>query len=261
MAETIGMSEEPLPTFDIIGTKLTATTYAELSDHLFARSREPRPLAVDFTNTHIVTMRRSDADFRKVTDVFDYFIPDGMPLIWCMNAHGAGLGDRVYGPAFTRECLIRSPKEIRHYFLGASQDCLDRLLAAARELNGSLTIAGSHHGYFQQDEEPEIFRLITEAKPDFIWIGLGTPKQQEWIARWKSSFPQGVILAVGFAFDVNAGTKSDAPLWMQERGLTWVYRLSREPRRLAWRYFKYNSLFLLYNLADLLTGRGHRRSP
>ena len=96
---------------------------------------------------------------------------------------------------------------------------------------------------------------INRLSPDFIWLGLGTPKQQAWIYQYKSRIQRGVLLAIGFAFDVNAGLKPDAPLWMQRVGLTWFYRLCSEPRRLGPRYLRYNSLFLYYLLRDGLGGR------
>ena len=96
---------------------------------------------------------------------------------------------------------------------------------------------------------------INHLSPDFIWVGLGTPKQQDWIHRNKQHIKRGVVLAVGFAFDVNAGTKPDAPAWMQRLGLTWVYRMASEPRRLVSRYIRYNTLFLWYLLWDGVRGK------
>jgi N-acetylglucosaminyldiphosphoundecaprenol N-acetyl-beta-D-mannosaminyltransferase len=111
------------------------------------------------------------------------------------------------------------------------------------------------HGYFESGEEPSIVEEINRLSPDFVWVGLGTPKQQEWICRTQSRLRRGVIFAVGFAFDVNAGMKCDAPLWMQRTGTTWLFRLLHEPRRLGPRYLRYNSLFLFYLLWDGLRGR------
>ena len=96
---------------------------------------------------------------------------------------------------------------------------------------------------------------LNRLSPDFIWIGFGTPKQQGFVRRYKSRIRRGVLLTVGFAFDVNAGMKPDAPLWMQRLGLTWIYRLCSEPRRLGPRYFKYNFLFLWYLATDTLRGK------
>ncbi len=96
---------------------------------------------------------------------------------------------------------------------------------------------------------------INRLAPDFIWIGLGTPKQQAWIHRHKGSIARGVLFAVGFAFDVNAGMKRDAPAVLQRLGLTWVFRICSEPRRLLGRYLRYNSLFLFYLAKDALFSR------
>ncbi len=241
----------PLPFDTVLGTRLTLTSYEQLSGYLFERSREPGVIAVDFTNTHIVTMRRTEPRFREMTEAMDLFIPDGMPLIWCLNAQGAGLTDRVYGPTFLRECVTRSPAEVRHYFLGGNQACLDALLANARKFNPALTIAGARNGYFRPEEEAAIVEEIKACSPDLVWIGLGTPKQQEWVARWKSHFSAGALLAVGFAFDVNAGTKKDAPAWMQRLGMTWIFRIASEPRRLLKRYLVNNSQFVRLLLQDL----------
>lgn len=230
----------------VLSTDLACTDYEALGAHLLARCRQPGPYAVDFSNTHIVTMRRHEPTFAATTAHFDLFIPDGMPLIWCLNRQGAALRDRVYGPTFMRKFLASCPAEFSHYFLGGSPECGKKLRTRLLKKNPNLSIVGSQHGYFKKEEEPDIFQQIQSIRPDFLWIGLGTPKQQELIHRLKPLLPSGVLLAVGFAFDVNAGTKPDAPAWMQRIGMTWAYRLSSEPRRLAGRYLYWNSLFLYY---------------
>ena len=238
----------------VLGTPLALTDYAGLAAFCLARSRAAGPVAVDFSNTHVVTLRRHDAVFRAVTDCFDWFAPDGMPLVWCLNWRGAKLRDRVYGPTFLRRCVANSPASVRHYFLGGSAECLAALQDFLRKENPALQIVGARHGYFSRAEEEGIVDEINELSPDFIWVGLGTPKQQEWIRRHKADIRRGVVFAVGFAFDVNAGMKPDAPAWMQRWGLTWVFRLASEPWRLLGRYVKYNSLFLFYLLWDGVRG-------
>lgn len=245
---------------EVLGTPLRVTAYEALSDFCHERVQSAGVFAVDFTNCHVVAMRRRRADFQGLTSCFDYFVPDGMPLVWCMNWGGrARMSDRVYGPAFMRECLRRTRPEFRHFFLGGSEECLERLKSRAKRLNPGLTVAGARDGYFSAEEEAEVAAQINKAAPDFVWVGLGTPKQQQWISRWKSKIQRGALLSVGYAFDVNAGTKSDAPLWMQRRGLGWAFRLASEPKRLARRYLCYNSLFLFYLLWDGLRGRAIRR--
>ena len=240
---------------DVLGTPLAATTYDELTEHCHDLAQVGGTWAIDLTNTQIVTMRRHEPSFREATSRFDLFVPDGMPLIWTLNRRGAALSDRVYGPTFMRHCLARSPAPFTHYLLGGSEECLAQLRQRLATEQRSLQIVGSRNGYFAESEEEEILREINALAPDFIWIGLGTPKQQEWIHRHKASLQRGVLLAVGFAFDVNAGTKPDAPVWMQQRGLTWVFRILSEPRRLLFRYLRYNTLFLFYLGKDALAAR------
>jgi N-acetylglucosaminyldiphosphoundecaprenol N-acetyl-beta-D-mannosaminyltransferase len=202
-------------------------------------------------------MRRHDGEFRRQTAPFDLYVPDGMPLIWCLNFMGAALEDRVYGPAFMRHVMVEPAQEPTHYLLGGSQECGERL----RRTFPRAQIVGSFHGMCDADgmlegtSGAEVVDEINRLSPDFIWIGLGAPKQERWISRNKDLIRRGVILSVGFAFDVNAGLKKDAPELLQRLGLTWAFRIVSEPRRLAGRYLKYNSLFLFYLLFDSMRGR------
>jgi N-acetylglucosaminyldiphosphoundecaprenol N-acetyl-beta-D-mannosaminyltransferase len=243
-------------TTKVLGTPLVETTYGGLSSTLldFA-SDNGGALAVDFANTHIVTMRRHDRRFRDLTECVDLTVPDGMPLVWAMNAKGADLKDRVYGPTFTRKFLEACPADKTHYLIGGSEECGRRFRERLLGLNPSLQFTGGYHGHCSADgmleDQEKVLSEILEKRPDFIWVGLGTPKQYAWINRIKPCLDHGVLLAVGFAFDVKAGMKPDAPLWMQRIGLTWMYRLASEPGRLAGRYLKWNSLFLFYRGAEI----------
>lgn len=254
-AETAPTSPSPAlvaDRFHVLGTPLVATNYDELSAWCHHRCRQPGPVALEFTNTHIVTLRRHDPSFRALTGGYDYFIPDATPLIWCLNRQGAALQDRVYGPTFMRACLERTRPEFSHYLLGGSEECGARL----RERFPHVRFVGGYHGRCDTqgrlagEDDEAVLAELQRLEPDFIWVGLGTPKQDAWVRRNKPRLKRGVLLSVGFAFDVNAGTKPDAPPWMQRLGLTWLYRMASEPRRLVGRYFKFNSLFLWYLLRD-----------
>ncbi|MDC3182724.1 WecB/TagA/CpsF family glycosyltransferase, partial [bacterium] len=118
---------------------------------------------------------------------------------------------------------------------------------------------GMQNGYFKEESSVEIVEEINRLAPDFIWVGLGTPKQQAWIHQHKDQIKRGLLLAVGFAFDVNAGTKPDAPMWMQNMGLGWLFRLLSEPRRLLGRYLYYNTMFLFLLVRGLLKGNAWKR--
>jgi N-acetylglucosaminyldiphosphoundecaprenol N-acetyl-beta-D-mannosaminyltransferase len=241
-----------MKTFNVLGTPLVATSYDELIEHVHKLARGGGVHAIDFTNTHIVTLRRKDPRFRGITNGFDHFVPDGMPLIWCLNARGAGLPDRVYGPTFMRTCLEHSASPWKHYLLGGSTECVAALQRKFSGRTPPIEIVGARDGYFSPNEETDIVAEINRLAPDFIWVGLGTPKQQDWIHRHKAAIERGVLFAVGFAFDVNAGLKKDAPLWMQRMGLTWAFRAFSEPGRLLTRYLRFNLLFLYYLMKDAL---------
>lgn len=237
----------------VFNTPLIPTNYEEASRWIYTQASVTHAArVVDFTNTHIVTMRALEEDFELATMDIDYFIPDSMPLVWMINWLGGNMPDRVYGPKFTEHCLQHSPPHIAHYFLGGSQSCLKNLEKNIKSKNPELRIVGMRNGYFAADEENAIIEEIQCHAPDCIWLGLGTPKQQAFARNLKEALPSGIILLVGFAFDVNAGTKADAPLILQRAGLTWLFRLTSEPKRLLPRYLKFNSLFLFLIFESVL---------
>jgi N-acetylglucosaminyldiphosphoundecaprenol N-acetyl-beta-D-mannosaminyltransferase len=250
-----------LKSIDLLGTPVLVTDYASLGKQCHEWARSGGCVAMDFSNTQIVTMRRHEPEFRQITRDFDCFAPDGMPLIWCLNAAGAGLHDRVYGPTFMRKFLETVPKEFTHYLLGGSEECGAKLRECFGRVNPGIKFVGSFHGKCQVDgtlegtAENDIIAEINRLSPDFIWLGFGVPKQQAWVGRHKHLIRRGVIFTVGFAFDVNAGMKPDAPEWMQRWGLTWIFRIWSEPRRLGPRYLRYNLLFVWYLFLDGVRGR------
>jgi len=251
----------------VLNVPLLVTDYDDLSRHCLDWAREPRCRTLEFVNTQIVTMQRHEPSFAETMRTYDDQVPDGMPLIWCLNRAGAGLRDRVYGPTFMRRFLEGMPEETTHYLLGGSKACGDKLRERFTLANPNVKFVGEFHGRclpdgtLEGDAERHIIEEINRLSPDFIWVGFGTPKQQSWAQKHKALLHRGVVLTVGFAFDANAGTKSDAPMWMQRRGLTWLYRMASEPQRLIPRYVKWNSLFLLYLLWDGLRGRAWGKQP
>jgi len=250
-----------MKTLEVLQTPLLLTDYEQLATACLTWSLQEHCIALDFANTQIVFMRRHETPFRELTSDYDYFPPDGMPLIWCLNRAGAQLKDRVYGPIFMQRFLEHVPTRFTHFLLGGSPECGAKLRSTFEKLNPGIKFVGSFHGFCNPNgrmdatAEREVIAEINRLSPDFIWVGFGTPKQQAWVKLHKHLIRRGVILTVGFAFDVNAGLKRDAPLWLQRLGLTWVFRLASEPRRLAGRYFRYNFLFLWYLLIDGLRGR------
>lgn len=268
MEAQLNASPTPAPrTLRVLGVPLLVTDYATLGAQCQAWARQPGCVAMDFANTQIVTLCRHDAGFRELARGLDYLAPDGMPLIWCLNRAGGGLRDRVYGPTFMRHFLNSVPGEFTHYLLGGSEECGARLREVFTRANPAVKFVGGFHGRCQLDgslnpaDEAHVIAEINQLAPDFIWVGFGTPKQQAWVRRYKPQLRRGVVLTVGFGFDVNAGLKPDQPMWMQRLGLGWLFRLCSEPGRLLGRYLKYNSLFLFYLIADGVRGRAWGKNP
>lgn len=241
----------------VLSAPLLVTDYDELSAQCQRWAREPQCRLLEFVNTQIVTMQRHDPAFRTTMSAYNDLVPDGMPLVWCLNRAGAQLKDRVYGPTFMRRFLETVPADTTHYLLGGSEACGAKL----REFFPKVNFVGAFHGRCEADgslagnAELEVMDEINRLAPDFIWVGFGTPKQQLWAQKHKKQLKRGVVLTVGFAFDANAGLKPDAPKWMQRCGLTWLYRMASEPQRLIPRYVKWNSLFLFYLVWDGLRGQ------
>lgn len=250
------------PTIKILGTPVACVTYQSALEIVQKLARESRPAAVCPANTHILSEARHDPDFARVMKKFDLVIPDGMPVVWALNLRGAGLSDRVYGPYFMKYVLQNTPRPARHFFFGDTDECLQDLRRAAIALQPDIEIVGVISPPFRawnESDEAQFAQTINSAAPDFVWVALAGGRMERWIIDNQSRYNRGVFLAVGDAFTLLSGRRPFAPKWMQKLGLTWLFRLLAEPRRLGPRYLRYNSLFVYYLLRDLLLGQPGNR--
>ena len=246
-----------LKSLRVLGTPVHCATYDSGLEEIKRLARIESPAAVAASNTHIIALARNDPTFGEVMRRFDVVLPDGYPLVWQLNRSGGELKDRVYGPYFMRHVLRNTPAPFRHFFFGGSEACLQRLTAAAKEIQPGLEIAGTFsppYRAWSESDEQEFADLIAASGADFIWVALGGERQERWIIKNLPRHKRGVFFAVGDAFELLAGSRPYAPAWMQRYGLTWLYRLAQEPRRLFPRYVKFNSLFLYFLLRDSLFG-------
>lgn len=249
----------------VIGLPLAVTDYrGAVAWCLDRAARRDRVYAVSAANTHLTTLARHDASFGGCMGKFDLNCPDGMPLVWAMNRRlspDRKLRDRIYGPTLMLRTLEsgRVADGFRHFLLGGTAEQLEKLQQRfAREFPES-KIGGVYSppfGAWPGDELDRIGAKIRESNSNLIWVGLGCPKQERWIADHKEALPPGVYFGVGAAFAFHAGEIAQAPAFMQRCGLEWLFRLSREPRRLFRRYVTWNSLFIVYWMKDLLTSDG-----
>jgi N-acetylglucosaminyldiphosphoundecaprenol N-acetyl-beta-D-mannosaminyltransferase len=248
---------DPKSTIQILGVPVAVASYESALERVKALAKQPRPTAVCPANTHILAEARHNREFAQTR--FDLILPDGMPIVWALNRSGAKLRDRVYGPYFMRHTLRHTPRPWRHFFFGDSEACLADLSRVAKELQPDIEIAGAISPPFRdltEQDEASFAESINRAEPDFVWVALPGVRMERWIISNQARFKRGVFLAVGDAFTLITGRRPFAPPWMQRFGMTWLYRLSHEPKRLGPRYLRYNALYVYYTFLDLI---GHRQ--
>ncbi len=258
------MSTEPRK-IPVLGTPVAVVDYDSAVEEACRLARCPRPAAVAASNTHIISLARHKRDFGAVMWKFDLVLPDGMPLRWALNARGAGLQDRVYGPYFMERLVRATPRPWRHFLFGGTPETLEALCAQLRRIQPDVEIAGTFSPPFRKwtaADEDEFAARIDAAGADFIWVALGGERQERWIVDNLRRHSRGVFLAVGDAFVLLAGERAFAPEWMQRLGVTWAYRLWQEPGRLWRRYTRFNTLFIYYTIRDAVLGAPDgRRAP
>lgn len=244
-------------TVDVIGLPVAIVDYESAIDWIFEKARfGDRAYAVEAANTHVAALARHESDFGEAMSKFDLICPDGMPLVWAINSvlkkeGERGLRDRVYGPTLMLETIKASEghNELKHFFLGGTPSTLQRLKRRFSEENPTARVVGTYSppfGEWSSSEFRKIKELIAESGANLVWVGLGCPKQERWIAQHKEELPAGCYFGVGAAFAFHAGEVDQAPNWMQNVGMEWFYRLCKEPKRLWKRYAIYNFYYLYY---------------
>jgi N-acetylglucosaminyldiphosphoundecaprenol N-acetyl-beta-D-mannosaminyltransferase len=242
-------------TRNVIGFPVAVTSYAGVTQWCRDAAKfGDRAYAVSAANTHVLSHGRSHQEFGKALRKFDLICPDGTPLVWTINAQlndEEKLKDRVYGPSLMLEVLSATEghRDSKHFFLGGQQSTLDKLC----ERFSTNTIAGSYSppfGDWESEEHQKIKNLIRDSEASFVWVGLGCPKQEKWIADHLETLPPAVYFGIGAAFAFHTGEVKQAPAFIQKTGMEWLYRLCAEPRRLWKRYAVHNSLFVYYSIKD-----------
>lgn len=195
-------------------------------------------------------------DYCQIVNHADMVTPDGMPIVWVAKAKGHKGISRVCGPdMMTRICVDPCLAHWRHFFFGATTETLELLRKRLKILNPDLKVCGSYAPPFRDravKEDDAVIQLINDAQPDILWVGIGSPKQDYWMALNRDRLDAPVIVGIGAAFDFLAGVKPRAPEWMQQIGMEWFFRLCCEPRRLWRRYMIGNSKFLYELLKEAL---------
>jgi len=225
---------------DILGVRVSAITLPQALDAIESWIAERKQRYVCITGAHGVMESQHDETLRAIHNQAGLVTPDGMPLVWMLRLLGYSRTKRVYGPDLMRALSELSAKRgYRQFYYGGDIGVADKLAAALSRTYPGLDIGGTLSPPFRpptSEEDAGIVEQINAAKPDIVWVGLSTPKQEYWMASHAGRIEAPVMIGVGAAFDFLAGRKAQAPLWMQRNGLEWLFRLSQEPRRLFRRY-------------------------
>ena len=239
----------PPPTVDVLGVPLALTDYERTMDWMDATIQQHGKGYICVAATHTVVATQDDPELRAAVCNASLVVPDGQPVVWAMNALGNNLTNRVYGPDLMAKYCERSALTGARMFLygGRNQGVLVQLALNLRRRFDGLQIVGGYSPPFRPLSDEEIDAVVAEinhAKPDVVWVGIGVPKQEKWMAALRDRIDAPVLVGVGAAFDFHAGLVPQAPAWMQSAGLEWLFRLSKEPRRLWKRYLTYNPRFV-----------------
>jgi N-acetylglucosaminyldiphosphoundecaprenol N-acetyl-beta-D-mannosaminyltransferase len=250
-------SNIPVPgSFKLLGVRVDAVQIPDVISRM-AYWIEAGQLGnyIAVTGMHGVMEAQHDAEFKRILHRASLVVADGMPLVWVGKARHFPLRRRVYGPELMETFCRQTGDRYSHFFYGGAPGVADDLAEALRRRFG-IRVAGSYTPPFRhlnKEEEQTLFSLLRMSRPDILWIGLSTPKQEKWMDEYRERAGIPVLVGVGAAFDFFTGRARQAPAWMREHGFEWLYRLATEPKRLWRRYLIYGSQFA-WNVVLELTG-------
>jgi N-acetylglucosaminyldiphosphoundecaprenol N-acetyl-beta-D-mannosaminyltransferase len=254
------------PTCELFGLKLSALTHDDVvrlvADHLQAPPGRGS-LTLDATNTHGMAASCKSRKLHRSMSMYDHLLPDGMPLVWCMNAKGADLPTSVAGPHLIQNVLAGLPRRTKIAVIGGHGDMHRQVVEVSREhfpMAHFVLLYDVPYRPIDRAYVDDCLHRIEDSGADLVFVCLGVPRQCHWTALAKPILGDRVSISVGGAFAYISGEAVAPPAWMQRAGLWWLHRLYKEPRRLWKRYFVFNSLFLWYLLTkEILPGKFRRR--
>jgi N-acetylglucosaminyldiphosphoundecaprenol N-acetyl-beta-D-mannosaminyltransferase len=238
-----------IPAQAVLGVPLALTDYERTLDWIEDTVNRRARGYICVAAVHTVMAFQEDPQLRSAVLQSDLTVPDGQPLVWAMNLLGHNLPSRVYGPDLMKKACERAARTGRSFFLyGGRESALEHLRDELPRRYPGLRVVGARHAPFRDltaEEADAIAGELNAAEPDVIWVGLGVPLQEKWMAAMRERLDAPVLVGVGAAFDFHAGLKRQAPDSLQRLGLEWAFRLYQEPRRLWRRYLRYNPRFVV----------------
>lgn len=244
---------------EILGMRADASTYTDATDLITAWALRGESRYVCVATVHMVMEAFDDPAYQRAVNAADLVTTDGMPLVWGLRLLGLRSATRVYGPDLTPIICERAARDgIPVGFYGSSEAVLSGMVARLQAAYPALQVAYRHSPPFRALDDAEVAAELEELRASgarIIFVGLGCPKQERWMQA-RRGHVDAVMLGVGAAFDYVAGSKAQAPDWMQALGLEWLFRLVTEPRRLWKRYLYNNPRFLAHFAIQLVRAYG-----
>ncbi len=223
--------------------------------------REKQNRLVSATGAHGIVTAHRNPGFRRILECFFMNLADGMPGVWVSRLKGDKRIKRCYGPDFLEALMVASrDRQVRHYLCGGKEGVAQELQQVCENRFGNPNVVGTSSPPFRAMTDEELMRLaedINARNVDIVWIGLSTPRQEEFAFRLACYTQVDFLCTVGAAFDFHTGRLKQAPPWIRGMGLEWAFRLLVEPRRLWKRYLAIVPLFLFYNVVDLFRYMAH----
>jgi len=244
------------PRANVLGVGVHAVNMDDALRIVFDAVREHRKGYVCVTGVHGVMEAQKDEVFRRALNSAMLVTPDGMPTVWMGKAQGHRDMDRVFGPEFMwNVCSDSVSRQVTHFLYGGNPGVAEQLRDNLCNSFPGLKIVGTYTPPFRPlnpDEESELIEQVSQASPDFFWVGLSTPKQERFMAAYLDKLDTRVMVGVGAAFDVHTGRIKDCDQWIKRAGLQWAHRLMQEPRRLWKRYLINNPKFIVCAVSQLV---------
>ncbi len=249
----------PAPTYGLLGINMSVLNIPDAVRRILGAVEQRQRGYICVTGVHGIMESRSDQSLKDILNNAFLCTPDGMPTVWMGKLSGHQEMSRVYGPDLMLAVMEATRDQpVRHFFYGGQEGVADDLKAKLEQRFPGLQITGTFCPPFRplnQDEVRDLQEQVSAARADIFWVGLSTPKQERFMAEYLPQLDTSVMVGVGAAFDFHSGRVKQAPRWIQQNGLEWLYRVMQEPRRLWRRYFSIVPRFILLVAAEKSLGR------
>lgn len=243
------------PRGNILGVGISAINLEQAYEAIERWIQTAQKKYITVTPVHGIMDCQSDPEFRRIVNRSGLTTPDGMGVVWILKLMGYSNISRVYGPDLMElTCAKSVKKEFRHFLYGGDQGVAQELAGCLRAMFPGIKIVGFFSPPFRaltEEEAQDVADRINASQADIVWVGISTPKQEKWMARFHKKTTASVFVGVGAAFDFLSNRKPQAPRWVQRSGLEWLFRLITEPDRLWRRYIRY-PYFIILLLAQWL---------